>query len=284
MGPIIVPLDESTYAEQALPWAAMVARAQDRPVHLVTVRPSPEAYWEFADLGPDASIDAHQETVDDYLEHMRVADELKNVAVTLEVLDGDIVQQLTWLCERVRAELMVLTTRGRGGFGMGGVGSVADRLVRRLQMPVMVVPPDVQYVPVEAIMVPLDGSDESTRALSPARSLSQALPAALHLVHAVNPDAAWGLPDEHASQYLSAMESRARAHLESLAEPGDVVSVVQGAVPGALLDYAGEHGCRLVVMTTHGRVTEPMPELGGIAAAMMRSIDRPVYFVRVPER
>ncbi len=282
MDPILVPLDESPIAEDSIPWAAAIAKAQGRPVHLVTVRPSADAYWEFADVDPRTSVEAHRQTLNDYLEQMRHSEALNGLTVSAEVLDGPIAPQIRWLADRIRASLVVMTTRGRGGFGRPGVGSVAEKLVRTLRVPVVVVPPDVPYVPVESILVPLDGSGESERALAHARALANDLGAALHLLHVIDPDTAWGLSDEEAGRFLDAMRGRAQNYVEGVALAGEHAAVVEGRVPDAILDYAGDQGCRFITMTTHGRRPEPELELGSTADALVRVIDRPVMLITAP--
>jgi nucleotide-binding universal stress UspA family protein len=281
MGPIIVPLDQSDLAEQALPWAALVARAQGRLVTLVSVRPPADAYWEFVDVDPRPSREAHHETLLNYLEQIRRSRHLAGLTVSVRVLDGDIVPQLEWLTDLARASLIVLTTRGRGGAAAGRVGSIADRLVRTAGVPVMVVPPEVPYAPVEAILTPLDGSVGATSVLAMARELAHHLPATIHLLHVVDPDLAWGLPEEEAADYLDVLKLRAQAYLGSVALAGELTSVAEGRTPDAILDYAGENGCRLVAMTSRGRAAEQRRELGSVAAAMLQMIDRPVLVLRV---
>lgn len=281
MRPIIVPLDESELAEEALPWAVVFAKATGRSLHLVSVQPPADAFWEFADIDPRVPIQAHRETLHAYLEQLRRLDVLRGLPVSVEVLDGSVVPQLRWLVERTEAALVVVTTRGRGGFGVGSIGSVADELVRTLPVSVVVVPPGAPFVPIEGLLVPLDGSEQSALALPQARELALGLGATVHLLRAVDPDMAWGLPEDEGALFLAAVRRRAEDYLATVATAGEVTAVRDGRAPDAILDCAGENGCRLIAMTTHGRSSQQPLELGSVADAIVRVTDRPVLLVRV---
>jgi nucleotide-binding universal stress UspA family protein len=247
----------------------------------VSVRPPAAASWEFADVDPRAPLQAHIETLHASLEQLRRLDALRGLAVSTEVLDGDVVAQLTWLVDRTEGAMVVLTTRGRGGFGLRTVGSIADRLVRTLEVPVLVVPPGAPQVPIEAVAVPLDGSPQAERVLGLARQVASGLGANVHLVRAVDPDIAWGLPDDEAEAFLAEVRRRAEQYLDAVALPGETIAVCEGTAADAILDYAGEHGCRLIAMTTHGRSARERQELGSVADAIVRLTDRPVLLMRV---
>ncbi len=281
MGPVVVPLDESALAEEAIPWAAALARAEHRPVHLVSVQPPAAAFWELADVDPRLPIQAHRETLHAYLNQLRRLDALKGLAVTVDVLDGEVVAQIRWLGDRVEAGMVVLTTRGRGGLGQGGIGSVAARLVQMLPVTVVVIPPGAPFMPPAAILVPLDGSDESAVALAPARKLASGLGATLHLLRVIDPDIAWGLPEEEQARFLAAVRKRASYYLTTVAAAGEVTAVGDGRAAETILDYAGENGCRIIAMATHGRATERRSELASVADAIVRVTNRPVMLVRV---
>lgn len=242
MGSVVVPLDESTLAEGAIPWAAMLARAQGLPVQLVSVEPPADASWEFTDVDPREPLKAHRGTLTGYLEQLRRHDALADVPVTAVVLDGDVATQLRWLINRTEGAFVVITTRGLAGFGLRTVGSVADRLVRTLPVPVVVVPPEVPVVAVGALLVPLDGSPEAEQVLPLARKLALGLGATLHLVRAVDPDLAWGFPDEAGTALLAAARSHADSYLARVAASGEVTAVCDGTAVDAILGYAGEHG------------------------------------------
>ena len=63
MARIVVPLDESPLAEDALGWAALMARPLGNVVHLVSVYRSDEDFWAYAELDPRETLRAPYETL-----------------------------------------------------------------------------------------------------------------------------------------------------------------------------------------------------------------------------
>src|SRR5207253_6772950 len=79
-----------------------------------------------------------------------------------------------------RASLIVMSTHGHGGLGRWLYGSVADEVLRRVPVPVLLVSavctPTTWCMDKPArVVVPLDGSSLAAEALQPARDLAVAL-------------------------------------------------------------------------------------------------------------
>jgi nucleotide-binding universal stress UspA family protein len=101
-------------------------------------------------------------------------------------------------CARgIRADLIIMTTRGRGGLARLLLGSVADAVVRHARCPVLLVPADARHSEehdprYRQLLVAVDGSPEAERALPHALALAQRFDAEVTLVRAVVPAVALG--------------------------------------------------------------------------------------------
>jgi nucleotide-binding universal stress UspA family protein len=128
----LVPLDGSPLAEQALPIVEALAGKPVRQVRLMR-----------AVTRPDEPVEARR-----YLERMR--DRLQSVGldVTIEVRVDDPVTAIRNAGER--ADLIILATHGRGGLDRLRHGSVAERVTREAQMPVLLVRPPSKLAAVDA--------------------------------------------------------------------------------------------------------------------------------------
>ena len=204
-GSIIVPLDGSAFSARALPTAVAIARKRGVPLHLLTVHsplvvplPFPDApvYDKTFD---EAQRDALQGALEGYAG--RITAEVGLVPTTA-VFEGEPAVVLAEEATRRNASLIVMTTHGRGGFTRAWLGSVADELVRRSPVPLLIVRPidaaddptadaaagdgglggiaDPSLVPVSPteslypfhrILVPLDGSSLAEEILEPALAL-----------------------------------------------------------------------------------------------------------------
>ena len=138
------------------------------------------------------------------------------------------------------------------------------------------------------ILVPLDGSTLSERALPVALDLARRGAGAVHLVRAHIPLAivgatAEGILTQDMLGADDALRTRARTDLEDLAarlshEWGlSVKSHLDDGSPADVIDaVAGEVGAGLIVMTTHGKGGFALGWLGSVTDAVIRHSHRPV--------
>jgi nucleotide-binding universal stress UspA family protein len=170
-GTILVPLDGSPLSESALPYA--VGLASDGGARLVLARIVAGAKHE-----EQVSRESSQ-TLNDtrrYLE--RVGADLRSQTLSVEIVarGGDPNTELLDLSETLSADLIVMGTHGRSGFGRWIYGSVADELLRHATTPVMLVPGGtLRPWPAQRppkLLVTLDGSPLSEAILRPIPQLA----------------------------------------------------------------------------------------------------------------
>lgn len=139
---ILVPLDGSTVAEQALPLAVTLADALALPMHLVrvvafdSVRASVLAGPAVAEAWARHQAAEAREAAA-YLDEQTRALRTHACPLTSEVRLGDPADEL--LATIQAGDLVVMTTHGRGGIERWVLGSVADAVVRRAAAPVLLV-------------------------------------------------------------------------------------------------------------------------------------------------
>ena len=136
---ILLPLDGSPLAEQALPHAiAMAERFQSELVLLRVLIPlprpptTPETALQRA--AEEAAIFARE-----YLDH--VADGVQERGITVQVvtIGGRPHWQIIQYAETNQVDLIVMCTRGQSGLSRWLMGSVSDRVVRGANVPVLMV-------------------------------------------------------------------------------------------------------------------------------------------------
>ena len=143
---ILVPLDGSSFAEQALE-VAQTSLTSRLNIHLVRI---PESItWSTT---PYAGGAAHYQMIDTYMEAMReeaqayltqVAARLeeRGHTVTWEVRDGVIADEIAAAADEQQVDLVVIATHGRTGFRRIVMGSVAERILREARAPLMMIRP-----------------------------------------------------------------------------------------------------------------------------------------------
>ena len=283
---ILVPLDESELAEEALPWAAALARAMNYGLHLISVYAFDEDVWKRANIDPGDSPARIADEVTRYLEERAASADLAGIPITVEARLGNVAEQVADAASAEDTRLFALVSHGKGGLKRWLQGSVADELVRTVAVPVLVIRPALAGHDVKRVLVTVDGSETSERALPLVRELANGLGAQIHLLRVVNPvaEVAWtGIgPAPDLGQITEQYADAGRAYLERLALPDETWEVMYGRPLDAILDYAREKECDIIALGSHGRGGIARLALGSTADAVMRAADRPVLIV--PDR
>jgi nucleotide-binding universal stress UspA family protein len=282
MSKIVVPLDESDLAEEALPWAGQLARSLGLGIHLVAVFTYDEGIWIRAGVPGDASPPAIANQVGGYLESVAARADLAALDVTTEVRLGNVAKEVADIADSTGAGMIVLTSHGEGGVKRWARGSVSDELIRAVAMPVFVVRPG--HPPrMRRFVAPVDGSDVAEQALTRIREIANAVGAELHILRVVNPvaEATWlGVgPAPDLGSVTEQFSESARAYLAQIAQNGEHTDVYYGRPLDAILQYAADKECDVIAMGTHGRGGVVRLALGSTADAVVRGADRPVLVI-----
>lgn len=294
---ILVPLDGSTFAEQALPLALSIARATDRRVRLCHVRLMP--LWPDELVGPD-TIDAmcrilHSEG-ETYLRGVQTRFQTPDVAIDATVLPGDIVTAGEALSHHVHERpvaMVIMATHGLGGVRRAWLGSVADFLIRHLSVPVLLVRPGMETPNGDQrILVPLDGSPLSEQALEQACELAHAMNREIVLFRVVTPmlSTVPSLETPYVgidANLTASVRAAAEDYLDKMEEQVTArgvrcvgMTMIGPGVAECIVDIARPAHFSLVVMTTHGRSGMRRMILGSVADKVARAANVPVMVLR----
>jgi nucleotide-binding universal stress UspA family protein len=151
MGRIVVGVDASEGSRRALGWAAEQAAAIDAElevIHTYDYAPAWRAYAYEESVGhpPTASLqrdlDASAREAGEHAQHLvdRMVADLDHPKITTRVLQSSRPAQ-TLVEQSDGADLLVVGSRGRGGFAGLLLGSVSQQCVTHASCPVVVVPP-----------------------------------------------------------------------------------------------------------------------------------------------
>jgi nucleotide-binding universal stress UspA family protein len=139
----------------------------------------------------------------------------------------------------------------------------------------------------QSILVPLDGSDYSERALATGLELARLTGAKVTLLTVI-----LGYKDAHVppvERLDQQARDRAEAYLAPFLEDArkagfDVSSRVGHGDPAQeIVASARERGADLIVMSTHGIGATGRHALGSVAMKVLQDSDCPVLMVRIPE-
>ena len=293
---IVVPLDGSPFSERALPIAIALARRSNAAIDLVHVHEPSVHGAGVPTLDPEFENDAERQLLARAAAVGALLGRESGLAVTTTSLRGEVASSLQAYVAERGADLVVMTTHGRGGISRAWLGSVADELARRSSVPLLLIRADTGDArgsgePLfRRILVPLDGSPRAEEVLTHAAAFGTPGETEYHLLTVVAPGTESGLlPDliavrarDLASQ-LAEETARADANLtrvaDSFREIGARVAThttVHGQAALAILDFIREGAIDLVVLSTHVRTVTERFRIGSIADKVLRGAEVPV--------
>jgi nucleotide-binding universal stress UspA family protein len=305
---VLAPVDGSTRALHAVPWAAKLAGPDGTVILLRVVPPQPDyADSLFSFVGAEERVreiqNAWTRTAKADMDEAEALLSGSGVTVEQMVAEGEPDEEIVAAAARRGVQMIAMASHGRGAVGRAIFGSVADRVARTAPVPVLILrPPDEDVVPsvaVSRIVVPLDGSEIAARALPVASELAEHLAAPVHVIRAV--DAALSLPmasgvfgagpvvDANVTdQIWEEAEAEARSTVTAAVSQlqSEGVDASGGIVIGSpffAISEAIEPG-DLLTLTSHGRGGVRRWLLGSVAEKLVREAKAPVMLVPAVER
>ncbi len=134
---ILVPTDGSPTAEAALEHAVDIARRYDARIHALYVVDT--NVYTTLETGTDMVIRALEDEGQKAVERVESAAEAADLRVTSSVVTGVPSRDIVSYARDHDVDLVVMGTHGRTGLDRYILGSVAERVVRRADVPVMTV-------------------------------------------------------------------------------------------------------------------------------------------------
>ena len=294
---ILVPLDGSAFAERAVPIAVVLARRSAATLELVHVSPTPS--------DAVSTLISHMNADDEAERTVRgrvtwLADRMANkerLPVAAVFLNGAVARTIQAHAANRGADLLVMSTHGRGGFSRAWLGSVADELVRRATAPLLLIKPGTEAMPstrepiFRRVLIPLDGSARAEEVLALAAALGVPGETEYTLLKVVTPRASLDpFPDlslmlDPGELERSVAEERelAREYLTRVADSfrqiGAAVAahvMVDRQVASAILKFAGEHATDLIVLSTRVQSAFERAFVGSVADKVLRGAAMPL--------
>ena len=282
---ILVPLDGSMNAESILPHVRRLLYRSDSEIILVyaVVPPVPEN----ALLGADPAVGPARE----YLLSQKAVLEKAGVRVRAIVRVGSPVGVILDLVEEEKATLIAMATHGSSGFTRMLLGSVAEGILRKSPIPVLVLRPfwsyelvphgGIEHRPIRNILLTVDGSERSAQALPGVLQLAELFDSRILLLRVLE-----SKKDKPASQEECEDAEAQLKHLASIIEKKGIetVRLLEGGDPiEQILQSVKNHQVDLLALTTHGRGRLRRLLHGSVAAKLIHAASFPVLVYRPPD-
>src|SRR3989337_1869171 len=138
---ILVPLDGSELSESSLPYALELAAKAKAKVHLLAVFEGID--FELRSLQTAETVEqVRAECLGFYTSYLeKVRARLKGIDAEIEVVEGHPADAILAAAKRLKPAMAVMSTHGRSGLTRAVMGSVADKIVRANQLPLVLIRP-----------------------------------------------------------------------------------------------------------------------------------------------
>ena len=277
---ILFATDFEVSASRALPFAVALASRYEAKLYAAHVIP-PEAYA----LASPGSIDRVLKEAQDFAGYTlnQIIGSLRGRGLRCDVLlaAGNVAEVLEGWVQTYSADLVVVGTISRAGWGKVILGSVAEEVIREAPCPVLTVGPHVTTLAstgVHSIVCATDFSPASLRAVDFAMSLASEYEAHLTLVHVVE----GRLKDsDHLAVRLTEKRLREMVPSEPELFYRPEVVVETGAVADRILNLAADLSPDFIVMGVRGvgAFAQTVSRFGSIAHRVVALAPCPVVTV-----
>ncbi len=291
---ILVPLDGSRLAESTLPVVSALAKCADAKIILLHIIEEHAPHTVHGEPHLASAPDAQ-----DYLARlaqsiMPGSDVEKHVHDTEE---HDVALSIASHADELGASMVALCVHGRSGPKRLVFGSIAQQVLRRVNVPVLLVPDHpAENSTLDLLLVPLDGTTSAEASLPIASEIASSCDSELYLVKVV-PTVSTVTGDRAASARLTPISTAATLDTEEvqaqsyLLDIGETLrsqhirvgaTVRRGETIPSLVATAHEVKAGVIVLATHGRAGLGTFWIGSVAAGLAGKVSQPLLLVRIP--
>jgi len=299
---ILVPLDGSPRAELILSQIARILRRDDAEVLLLRVVDIPEAVGR---ISLAILRQKEREEAQQYLHDIILRFGDKAEKIHARVAEGWTAEVILETARTEGATMIAMTTHGRTGLARCALGSIAEKVARASNVPVLLVrsfrrsakgdlePLVPAELPFRRILVPVDGSPTSMSAIGAAEKFAHLYESEILVLHVVPPYMPPGamLPGMEAAIPFTRPEPLASDEDPVTAQAADRFRhsglqasrlTVEGEPASEILELSINRSADLIALGTHGRSGLQRWALGSVAERVLRSTEVPLLLVRTP--
>jgi nucleotide-binding universal stress UspA family protein len=300
---VLCPVDLSELSIRALTCAGRISDWYQSQLIVLHVVPA----FEPMEVAPAALFDRVQfiyPMTQEQIEE-RLKDAMRNAGVTADgarvvATAGEPSHVIVNEALATGADLVVVATHGRTGWDRLMLGSVAERVLRRAQCPVLTVPPPAKaladahtpaQMTIRSVLCPVDFSAAALEAVEFAMDVANRANASVTFLHVIE----WlAEEDPRQTSHVAVPEFRqsllqnAREQLDALVarqqplERGVKMEVAAGRAHRQIARVASDMKADLIVLGAHGRGGPPLAALGSTSEQVVRAAPCPVLTVRSP--
>lgn len=282
---VLIPTDGSQQALVAARYGATIAERVGATVHVLSIVDTGAYSEQLADVDPD--VRAQEEHLEARAkEAVRAVDEQLSdeydLPVTTTVDHGVPYEAINDFAAANDIDLVTMGTHGRSGVDRLLLGSVAERVIRTSEVPVLAVSrtaAEHDRIDLEAILIPTDGSAAAEAAAEHGLRLAKHHSASVDVLNVIRSGGDLPGVDDPTRQAAEDAVDRVAQMAEEIDIP--VRTHVQTGRPTkSILRFIDTNGIDLVAMGTGDRSRVTRHLLGSVAETVVRESESPVLTTR----
>ena len=248
MKKIIVPVDFSKYSEYALETGASLAKQHNAELIVMHMLEMSESIYSSstADRGKENAfmLMVANKKFEAFLDKPY----LEGINVTPMVKYHKVLKEVAEVAKDVKADLIVMGSRGHSEYDGIFTGSNTEKVVRYSNTPVFVVKSKPKSVNFEHIVLATDFSEDSISAVKNAQETLSKLGKKTTLLHINLPNLNFLSTDE-IDEKVSEFLDKAKLNKKDI----NIAHISDHSVEDGVLNYARRNNANAVAMITHGR-------------------------------
>ena len=279
---ILCPVDFFPASQAALSYAASLAKTYEARLHILHIIPPASSFVSFAHDTGKLVKSTHEES-QQRLAKLANTVKASGVNASVEVRFGEIDREVLNAIDEYKANLVVAGTHGRRGFQRWFLGSVCERLLRSVSIPILTIthvkkiasPPNIKR-----ILIGIDFSEGSTEAALYGFSIARQYEAEVTLLHVTD-----FIMGDIPNQYRHSLLEGIRLEMEKLipkegATACDAATRVEFGIPFQLILKLAQRGkADLIILGTHGKSMLDRTLLGSTTERVIRGAPCPVLAI-----
>ncbi|MBI1987407.1 MAG: universal stress protein [Nitrospinae bacterium] len=140
---ILVTLDGSELAETVIPYVeGLATRFPTRKVVLLRVVPPPHYFFEGSFYALGETQEQMEAIAQEYLDKIASRLQAKGLPVEIELRRGEVASEIIDYAHEHGIDLLAMSTHGRSGVKRWVFGSVAEKVLRSLNLPILLIRPE----------------------------------------------------------------------------------------------------------------------------------------------
>ena len=294
---ILLPMDGSELAENAIPYVRELAAQLKAEVYLLHVCPAEHRDYNHMHL---IYLNKLADNLRGWIKESSKSGQ--DPIIQVEVIPGEPLKVIIDYVKQKSIDIVALTSHGTSGFRAWAIGNTADQVVRRVGIPTLLIRVkegsniQSQVGPIKKILLPLDTSDASQIAVPYAVQLAKTLNASITLfsmtktIYAQHFDGAgagfgvnWDSIDASTEKYVEGYLKEIEDKIKKAGIEVNHTSYVSIDAAFEILEIEKKIQPDLIVMATRGRSQIARWALGSVAEKVLVAGNSPILMVKEPE-